>query len=175
VKQIPFVGLLAVAALLLALACEGGGGGPSSSPEEYFRTLEAVVDDSAERTVEAITRFEEASGVASTDDELAEAFRDFFQALATASDLDVSDLESIDPPAGVIEAHDRLIDATKRETMVLRDFLAASADAQSVAEINEYRAEFDAAGTEASDSIGDACSALNDIADDNDIDVELSC
>lgn len=175
-KRIPLVGLLAVATLLLALACEGGGeGGPSSPLEEYFRALDAAVDESAERSDEAVTRIDEAVAVASTDDEFVEALRGFYQALATGSDDDVSDLESIAAPAGVKEVHDRLLDATKREAMMFRDFLDAIADAQSVDEIDASFAEFDAAGTEADESIGDACSDLNDIADENDIDVELNC
>ncbi len=174
-KQIPLVGLLAVATLLLALACEGGGGGPSSPLEEYFQALDAAVDESAERSDEAVTRIDETVAVASTDDEFVEALRGFYQALATGSDDDVSDLESIDAPAGVKEVHNRLLDAMKRKAMVFRDFLDAIADAQSVDEIDASFAEFDAMGTEADESIGDACSDLNDIADENDIDVELNC
>lgn len=173
-KKIPLVGLLAVATLLLALACEGGGG-PSSPLEEYFRALDAAVDESAERSDEAVTRIDEAVAVASTDDEFVEALRGFYQALATGSDDDVSNLESIDAPASVKERHERFLDATTQQAMVTRDLADAIADAQSLDEIYAAQAEFDPAGIEADESIRDACSDLNELADENDIEVELNC
>ncbi len=174
-KQIPFVGLLAVATLSLALACEGGGGGPSSPLEEYFRALDAAVDESAERTQEATIRFEEEVNAASTDGELVGAARGFFIAISAVSEDDVSGLERIDPPGSVRETHERLLDAITQEGMVIRDLLDAIADAQSFDEIAAVQAEFDPAGLEAVERVTDACSDLNDIADENDIDVELKC
>ncbi len=174
-KQIPFVGLLAVATLLLGLACEGGGGGPSFPLEEYFRALDAAVDESSERTQEATIRFEEEVIAASTDGELLGAARGFFIAISAVSDDDVSGLELIDPPASVRETHERLLDAITQEGMVIRNILDASADAQSFDEISAVQAEFDPAGLEAIERVIDACSDLNDIADENDIDVELNC
>ena len=169
---------LVIAALLLALgsivaACGGNGG---LTLEEYFQRLDTLggdFDDEIDRLGE---EFDEAADEAETEEEVIDDFRDFSGSMTELfADL-VADIERIDPPSEVEDAHNELVAAQREGRDLLEELNERAQRAESVSDVEDWSAEFEGpVSTAISDRTEQACLALQEIADDNDIDVDLEC
>ena len=164
-KRRLFVSLF-IAALVLALgtiaaACGGGG---ALSLQEYFQKLDAVQNDAAARS--------EALGQPAQE---LQALRDFSdEATALFSEVKGS-LDDLEPPGEAQDAHKEMVAAFTEQLGLFRDLADKLADAKSLSEVQEELAnlvtELDSVG----ERMEETCLALQQIADDEGIDVDLEC
>jgi hypothetical protein len=160
-------GLLIVAGAAISLgfavvACGGGGG--SLSLDEYFQKVDALDQESADRTDELDRDFESAEDVDEARDLIAELIAvsdDFRDGLAG---LDAPD-EAADAQAKALEGFDAFI---AELTAALED----AGDATTVDDLYEALLSIDEAGI---NQATEACLELEEIASENGIDVDLDC
>lgn len=169
---------LLIAALPLALvvsaSCGGGDGGLTL--EEYLQQFDALGEDflsDVDRLVEDVRQVEED---AETQEEKADLLRNFWVRISDRYEEVVDNIGGLEPPPEAREAHSEWL-AVQREAT---DFVGGLNDraqrATSLDEIAELNSEFDAPiATDLSERSDAACLALQAIADDNGIDVDLEC
>ncbi len=171
--------LIAAALLALVAACGGGGGGGGGDEltlEEYFQRMDVLGDDLEDEIDRLGEEFEEAIEGAETEEDVIEPFRDFFDRLRARFEDFVVDLDSIDPPSEVEDAHNEIVAVQAEGLELLEDLDERAQRAESASDFEELSAELDGpVFTDVSDRGEQACFALEAIADENGIDVDLEC
>ena len=171
------------AALLLALgvAATACGGDGALSLEEYFQRLDAIQNESDARFEALEAEEPDIDDDDVLDEEEKEALRDSFAAFPTIFREAIDKADDLDPPAEAEEAHDELVAAgealVESQSELQEDFLARLADIESTSELEELFSELfeNAEAQAASERFTAACLALQDIANANDIAVDLEC
>ena len=166
------------AALLLALgtvaaAC-GGGGGNKLTLEEYFQKLDSVQEqaDATFATQEASTGepSQDASG-----EELAAFLRDNVTSSADVLRDAAADVNDLEPPDEVADAHSDIAAAINDLVAAFDDLADSVPDTLTPAEL-EQGTFFNSTELNAADEqFVAACNALEQIASDNGITVDLAC
>ena len=169
-----FITLSLVIVLLGAIAAACGGGDGDGDPltiGRYFERLETLAGRFEDRGTELEEEFDVAS--ATSDDELVELSQDFLRGgLAVLQDF-VDDLDRLAPPAGVADAHDTAVDAGRAAVSAFQDVVDQAEDAVSAADLAPLFELF--AEGAAFDQFSEGCFALQEIADDTGISVDLQC
>ena len=156
--------LLALGAL--ATAC--GDAGEELTLEQYFQRLEAVTADGNDKFFALVTQFPQAlEDPAQT--------RDFFAAAGVILRDGVDQLDDIDPPAEVEDPHNEFLDAGEGMADAIEDFADQLADVESAQELQEALEPLDAQLAPVERRLDAACLALEGIAADNGIAVDLDC
>ena len=169
---------LFVGALLLALSAMAGacGGDGQITLEEYFQRIDVLGDNFEDDTNRLADEFEEAAQEVATEEQLIEPFRAFFDRLGALTEDFVADIESIDPPSEVEDAHNEIVAAQAEGLELLEELNERAQRVVSISDMEELSAEFEGpVFTDISDRSEQACFALEAIADDNGIDVDLEC
>jgi hypothetical protein len=147
-------------------ATENGDGG--GSLDEYFQQLKALSDD-ATAQFDAVS--EEFPGVFSDPGDT----RDALAKLDSVFDDIFARLDDMDPPDEVKQAHNDFRDGVVIQRQAFDKIASAAADAESAPELQQaieaILPDLDAA----SSKINGACLALQGIADDNGVVVDLQC
>ena len=163
-----FVPLALIATLLLtvgalAAAC---GGEESLTLEEYFQQLEALTATAEDRFVE----IEEASGAeldaATSEEERFAAIENLFTNTQPIFTTFADGLNDLKPPAVVEELHNEFVDVYDEVVVYFEETLNRFGDLDSIA---------DREGLFVGERLDEACTTLQDIADENEIDVDLDC
>jgi hypothetical protein len=170
--------LLFIAALLLALGsiAAGCGGDDELTLEEYFQRLDTLGDDLDDELDRLGEEFDETFVEAESEEEVMRAFRDFLDPQPALFEEFVAELESIDPPPKVEDAHDEMVAIQAEGLEMLEDLNEHAQAAESASDVEELEAELETpAFTAISDRTERVCFELEAIADANDIDVDLEC
>ena len=161
--------LLALGAIAAACGGGGGGGGDSLTIEQYFERLETFATRFDDRGTELEEGFDFSS--ATSEDDLIDLSQDFLRGgLAVLQDF-VDDLDGLNPPAEVADAHNTAVDAGKAAVVALEDAMDRLDDVGSAADLEGL---FEEAFAD-SESFSEGCVALQEIADDKNISVDLQC
>jgi len=164
---------LAIATSLLALGAVavGCGGTEALSAEEYFNRLEAIAKETQEKDSAAQPSGEDSASL--TPDEVKEQGIAVLNSSAAINEDALKKVDDLDPPDDLQEAHDRLVAAESDMATRFRDFAAEvrNIPPEGIEEffnsqvfVESTFADFDA-----------ACSALQDLANGKNIDVDLNC
>lgn len=163
---LPLTGLL-VAVGAIAVACGGDGNGELTL-EEYFQQFDAINEDMDAR-INAVA------------DEYPEAFLEAAATRDALNEIDaiISDgldrLDDIDPPGEVQDAHNEFRDGAAGQGELLRGLAGELADVESTSELAEV---LEPSGPEldaTAERLDAACLALEAVAADNGIVVDLEC
>ena len=149
-----------------------GGEGGELTLEEYFQRIEELGDDLNAGQDELLAEFGIASTVAETDEEVVEAFKEIIASLIPLSRGYVEDLERIDPPSEVEEAHNEAVALQVEALETIEDLNERVQRVESAAEVEEL-GPIDSA--EFLDRRDQNCFALEAIAEENGIFVDLGC
>ena len=167
--------VLAVLALLALLAaCGGGGDSDPLTLDEYFTRLEALDAEFDRRNDVVAQQFDELfTDDAWNGEEQIELFQDTFAETTQIIGEFVRDLDEVDPPEEAAAAHAEAVATGK-------SFLAEmEAATDAIAEAADESAAFDAADavftSDAFDRFDATCSALQDIADEHGVAIDLDC
>jgi len=153
------------------VACKNGGGG-GLSLEEYFQQLDKIQNDT-----DATFATQEASTDEPAEDASGEELATFFRDSITGS-LEVlrgaaADVGDLEPPDEVADAHDDFVAAINDLVAAIDDVVGSIPDTMTFAEAD---AIFNSDDVNAADEqFTAACNAMEAIAADNDITVDLSC
>ncbi len=150
-----FVAALALLVAAIAAACDGDGG---LSLEEYFSEMQAISDD-----------------VNAGRDALSREFQavSLLEGLAMVASEARDRLGGIDPPAEAEDAHNELALAFAAVEAVCQGAADGAAEVESRSEITELLSA--CKSVEASSQFRVPCRALELLADDNGIQVNLRC
>ena len=159
---------LGLALAALANACGGGGG---LSAEEYFQELRAIADEAEQKATAAVPSDEEAAS--STLDEQKQTGIEFLASLVSIYEEATGRVEDLNPPDDIQDAHDDLVAAVEELTSTFGD-LADQAQDIAPEDIEDFF-NTQAFGASTFAEFDQACSAVQDIADDKGIDVDLNC
>lgn len=160
---------------VIAMACGGDDDGGELSLEEYFAELEALDTEFEQRTDALDAQLNQ--GMESVDpedlDAVVEVFSGFLDdAVETVADF-VDGLDGLNPPPEVETEHEAAVDAGRT---VVEEFERLTDDVADFDSVADFIAMEEEPGfTDASDDFDQACFDLQDIADENDIDIELNC
>jgi hypothetical protein len=161
-------------AALGALAAACGDGGEALTLEEYFQRLDAQQEED-DRRLEAL-EYPFAPDFASgkSEEEIVNGTRDFFEAALQIREDTLDVFNGIDPPAEAEQAHAEFSEALAAMNRLNEDLVddLAGVVATSQLDIAQLEGPEFRAGDE---RLGAACRALQAIADDNNIDVDLEC
>ena len=163
---------IAALALLPAalVACNSSG---KLSLEDYFAEVEKLDTAQTEQQDEIDSEYEDKLNPAEFTDQVTEDFVDYFEASRGAAQDFVDELKDLDPPDEAADAHDEAVDAFDaclEETGRIVDDIG---DADSFEELGAVFE--DQSVTDACDRTTATCEALQGIADENDIEVDLDC
>ena len=166
---------LFIAALPLGLVIVGACGDSTDTLtlEEYFERLDAVLEAGDGELETVVAQFVETSDAAQTDEESHDAFRNYFAGTEVVFQQVISGLEGIDPPSTVKEAHDEYVAI---EVEALGFFTANVEPAERTSSLLGILEELQ--GPAADEIIAlkaEGCLALQAIADDSGIIMDLEC
>src|SRR3990170_1875325 len=151
-----------------AAACAGGGG--ELSLQEYFQRLDRIQNDLDQRQADIESESPEALGEV---EPIKDASQSFLALLKEALD----DVDSLNPPAEAQEAHDEFVSAIEKLVEVNEGLTQRIEAIESRSELRELfiQLENDPEFSAAGEGVGKTCKALQDIAKDNGIGVDLAC
>jgi hypothetical protein len=165
---------LSLALVIVAAACGGGGGGGALSLEKYFQRLEELDQAFDEKNDALSVQLQnELAAVASPEEAievLARLFRD--EGLPTLQGF-VDDLAALDPPSEAEDAHNEAVEAGREAVQALEDLIEQIESADTPAEVE--RLLTDDTTDPAFERFDQACFGLQEVADDNDIAIDLNC
>ena len=167
-------GSLLVAVLLIATvaaAC-GGGDGDELSLEQYFEQVDTIVAGLEQRTAALDQPLEQTFD---SEEEQIEAFREAFTTVLPIYRDFVGDLDEMDPPAEVADAHGELVAGFANLVPGVEDLILQLAEIESASEFSDLLLDPDSAFVSAIGELTAACLQLQSVADDNDLDVDLEC
>ena len=159
------------ATLLLALgtiAAACGGSNQELTLEEYFLRFEELGDRTSEQLAALLAKLEVEP---ETEEEQLAIFQDWFAASLQAQRDFLDELDDINPPPEVEEAHQELLDA---RAALMDAFADLFGDLESVSELEAvFFAAPDGELVAARERDYQACSRLQEIADANGFDVSV--
>jgi hypothetical protein len=164
--------LLALAAI--AAAC-GGGEDDTQALEAYFQNIQRITDEYVAKLDAVDSAYQQRIAAANNDDQRAQAFILYMGSSSQTIRAEVDDRNEIDPPPAAEKAHLEWLAAARVLAKVYEDVVNRAADAQTDRGLQQVLVEVDYETrlAEASDRAQRACVALQDIADKNEIDVNL--
>ncbi len=161
---------LVVAALVgfgaFTWGCNDDGGG-SLSVEEYFERIDELDEEQQAKSDELEQKFDDLGEDASVD-EVDDLFEEQIQILRDF----VSDLDDINPPDEASEPHEQAVRAFNDVTSQFDDLLDGFREAETVEEA--FASVGDSEIAEFEDATA-ACLELEEIAADNNIEIDLDC
>ena len=165
-----FVAALALLVAAFAAACGDDGG---LSLEEYFSEIEPITDDLVAGRAALQPEVSAARDPGASEEESSAAAQRLFEGTAMIYSAGGHTLGGIDPPAEAEDAHIELAAGFAGVEAECQDAADAAAEVESRSEITELLR-----GCESVDAFAHVrapCRALEDLADDNGIHVNLQC
>ena len=169
ILPLAFIAALVLAFGAVTAACGGGGGEPLTL-QEYFQRLDEVFENADERFLTLADQCEE---IAESEGAEIAATRCFFNATTQVLREIIDEAEALDPPTEAEAVHDELVTAGADFRQLLEGLGERLADIESTSELEELSEdrELEAAG----ERFERTCFDLEEIARQNDIDVDLGC
>lgn len=173
--KVPLAGSLVIAVLLAAvsLGVAGCGSSEEMTLDDYFQEITTIRDKAEQRMDRLSIEVAGDVGPSTPEDELTRLAMDMMRrGLPITAEL-VEELKDVDPPGAVEDAHAELIDAGDASVGALEGFLEQAEGVETMAELDELLA--DESIVAVNERAIQACIVLQDIAEANDIDVDLEC
>ncbi len=175
--RIAIVGSLAAALMIAVAACGGGDDGDALSIEDYLTEMERLDNDAEAQQTALRQQFEAAtvgdSGSGALTDVYKEALEAYYVGLAEAGKDFINAVEDLQPPDDAQEVHDEYIaayDELLAQLNVIIDeipTLTSRGDRDALLSSPDLEAAF-ARGNA-------ACADLQQLAADNNVDVDFGC
>ena len=167
--------MVALACVLLlvfgAIAAACGPDGEQLTLEEYFRRSQTLVDDQGKRSSPVETKLVENLESATSLEEQVEASRAFFSFALSEIEEFIQNLRDLDPPAEVEDAHNQMADGFQEVAVFTENLIdqlnGVDSEAALTALFTDYVSVFE--------PLEAPCRALEEIADDNGIEIDLDC
>ena len=183
ILPLAFIAALVLAFGAVAAACGSGGssagGGEPLTLEEYFLELEAIVNQAEERYLEVI---EESRELSSADvEQRIDEFLDVPSGNLSQSQEILESFDELNAPEQARDAHKAFVEAGGDILTAYESFFDRLEELESTAEPTELLVDllqelFERESfVDAGERLQQACFDLEEIASENDIEVDLSC
>lgn len=183
------LGTFAAVALVLFAACgdDDDGADATSTPndnpsgdeltlEEYFTGLDGIFERANSESNAAQAALDDALNAAGDDVDAEVAAVDDYVAVSIATfDAAIADMEEMNVPDEVADAHNDFLDAVNDSRELAADLRIDLQDVATQPEADLLISDFDVESAELVSRGDDACVVLQGIADANGIDVDLDC
>ena len=171
------ISILTAALLALGTIAAACGGGDELTLEEYFEQAQVISDDSDEEFEALYADFpDEDDEEFFSNEENLTVVKDFAARFPVVFRDTLNDVEALDPPAEVEDAHDEFLAAGNELLTLFVGLTGPVEEAESVSEAEALFGDEDNPEIEAADQrFTDACLALEGIAEDNGIVVDFEC
>lgn len=164
--------LFAAAAVAIAAACNGGG----PSLDDYFAQIEPLFNAANEGSAVPDPLLDQKLAAAQSDEERVLVFQEFLSASEAITRAVAVQLDGIEPVKEAQDAHEEAIQTNTELADLLGDLLSRTEDVASPGELEDLLAELEEPElTEARERRDEACSKLQEVADANEVDVDLDC
>lgn len=166
--------LALIATLLLAFGAfaAGCGGEDSLTLEQYFQQLEALNDTVEEQGAEFADAANAELDAATSEEDILAVSEDFLTNVQPIFTTFADDLNDLNPPAAVEELHNEFVDVYNEVVVYLEEALNRFGDLDSTADLEGF---FEEIGSNVGERLDETCAALQTIADENEIDIDLDC
>lgn len=165
--------VMLLAVLAVAAGCKGGGG---LTLEEYLKRVDELDDRASERSDALDERLSSISDDTASDQERIEAAQSALPEFVSILDEFLTALEKLEPPSEVREEHEEALAAGREAAELFGDVAADVGGAESLSELDQALSILNGPEyIEADERFTNSCLALQDKADENDIDVDLDC
>lgn len=169
-------------ALSLALACggdDGGGDDPSPTADSealasYFTDVQGIFQDSEDATNEAEAALNAVDPGAALDVRLS-AFDTYLGEIATIFNGAITRLEGLSVPAAAADGHQEFIDGVRSSVTAGNALRSDLSGITSDQQLDDRLAQFDDDTAASVDKAAAACATLQDLADSENIGVDLAC
>lgn len=170
-------GVVVGALSLVLVAGSGcGGGGSELSLEEYFRQMGAIAQELDENQSDLAEKYDEDVNAAADEEEMLRLTAHFFEDGAEQTRAALDKVKKLNPPSEVRGEHKEFVAAGEALVALFPDVIQRARDAKSVKDIETLADELDGPPfSDAGNRSDEACFALQEIADANNIDVDLTC
>lgn len=163
-------------ALVAGAACGGGGGGSALTLEEYFQQMETIAGDLDQRSNELSDRYDQDVNNAASEEEVLKLTAQFFEDGAAATRSALDRVEKLRPPSEAKDEHEEFLAAGRAIVDLFDGIIERAKAAKSADDIQALGNDLDNPPySDASKRADDACFALQEVADQNNIDVDLTC
>lgn len=172
------VGALAgvVSMVLVAGAACGGGGGSTLSLEEYFKQMETIAQDLKQRSNELSDRYDQDVNNAASEEEALKLTVQFFEDGLAETRSALAKAEKLSPPSEAKAQHKEFLAAGQAIVDLFGGIIERARNAKSAEDIQALGDDLgNPPYSDASDRADAACLALQEVADQNNIDVDLDC
>ncbi len=167
----------AIAAIMFgAVACTGDGSDPLAL-DEYLSEVERLDDAAEQEQGQLEAAFDESAGEAPESGPLSQQFKDalttYYEELVRVGGDYINDIDDLEPPDVAQSAHEEYIEAYDEVLVALNDIVD---DIDGVSTTTDLTALLDnQALTSAYDRANEACAGLQQVATDNNVDVDFEC
>ncbi|MCH7577547.1 MAG: hypothetical protein IH822_07105 [Chloroflexi bacterium] len=161
------IGSFATFFLVVAVFAAACGG---DDAREYFRQLQVLSDDLDERLDALPDPSEEAS-----EEEMITGAQGYLGGAASILEETLAELDIIDRREEVEDAHVEFVEAFLATQQLFQEFADRAPEVESRSELDELLAEFNERAVTIGDRLFDACIALEAMAEDEGVDIELRC
>ena len=165
-------GAFLVAIAFLIVGC--GGGTDTLTLEEYFAEYQAI-DADVDAEIDALFADYPEDGDDLTNDANLPFFKDLVAAFPRIMGDFLGRLNGLEPPADVEDAHNDLVGAGEDLLLAFEEGADVLSEAETVAEFSTLEAELEPAIEAATTRFNDACLAVVEIAEANNIAVTITC
>ena len=157
----------------LALAAAGCGGGPSASLAEYFTDLESLNADIRSRQQQADIDYDAVLSSATYSERAREGFADYLTEQRDIARLYADRAGDLDPPEEAVQLHAASIVAYVDFAESIERVIGTVEQARTLDQLVGALGNTDA--IEAAAATTATCLALQQLADDEDVAVDLEC
>lgn len=165
--------LTIIAAALAAAAAISCGGGPSASLTEYFGDLEAVNTDTRSRQIQADSEFDAVLSSSSYSNAVREGFASYLAEQRDIALLYADRASELDPPEEARDLHAAAIAAYLDFAETIDGVIGTVGQARTLDQLVGALGNTEA--IEAAAMTSAACLALQQLADDKGVSVNLKC
>ena len=168
IVRLVFPAAMVLAIGAMAVACGGGG---SLSAEEYFEKLEAIGNEAQEKEDAALPSEEEAANPA--PEEQKQTGIELLNSVAEINQDAFDKADGLNPPDDIRQTHDDLIAAGRDLVQKFQDLAGQAEDIPPEGIEDFFNSQVFVESTFA--PLDEACFALQAMADDREIEVNLHC
>lgn len=168
-----FVGIVS---MLLVAGGACGGGGSELSLEDYFQQMGAIAQELDKNTSDLAQKYDEDVNAAADEEEALRLTAQFFEDGAKETRAALDKVKKLNPPSQARDEHKEFVAAGEALVALFPDVIQRARDAKSAEDIQALADDLNGPPfSDASNRSDEACFALQKIADDNNIDVDLTC
>jgi hypothetical protein len=172
--KLALTALSAAAFAGMASACGGGDGDLALG--EYFERVKAIHEVGEKRFAPVTDDFSTVGDPKAAVQDRIEALRNALNGLVAANRARADDYDRLDPPSQVEEQHNELVGSISAVADLWAGLGVRAEEVDSQSDLKEFLAEFEKREfVEVLEGPGRVCVALQTVADENNVKVDLAC